>query len=178
MRRSLFAFLVLSAVALVSCRPNPNRIIIPAPLMKVETFSFEIRFVLQGELVPESLEAELNMVDILGRFTGGPEIYTATIAPGSPLQKNNQLKVQAERVDGGMAVAVRNFMYVPPGLASAREIKKSSDLIRGPLGHSKLGDWLLENDVARFAIQDVAQRELYSVGQYGGNLIDAELIGD
>ena len=30
--------------------------------------------------------------------------------------------------------------------------------------------------LVRFAIQDVGQRELYSVGQYGGNLIDAERV--
>jgi hypothetical protein len=34
---------------------------------------------------------------------------------------------------------------------------------------------LLANDVARFIVQDVGKRDLYSVGAFGGNLIDAEL---
>ena len=46
------------------------------------------------------------------------------------------------------------------------------------LAHSKIGDYLLENGEARFVIQDVGQRELYSVGQFGGILIDAELVGN
>jgi len=44
------------------------------------------------------------------------------------------------------------------------------------LAHGRIGDYLLENGVARFIIQDVAQRDLYSVGAFGGNIIDAELV--
>jgi hypothetical protein len=36
---------------------------------------------------------------------------------------------------------------------------------------------LFENDVARFVVQDAPQRDLHSVGQFGGEIIDAELIG-
>ncbi|HSH11363.1 MAG TPA: hypothetical protein VLA10_06215, partial [Ilumatobacter sp.] len=46
-----------------------------------------------------------------------------------------------------------------------------------PLAHGKVGDYLLENDVAHFIVQDVGQRDMYSVGAFGGNLIDAELVG-
>ncbi len=64
-----------------------------------------------------------------------------------------------------------------PDLAAAREITDSGDLISGPLAHGKIGDYLLENGVARFIIQDVGIRDLFSVGCFGGNLIDAELVG-
>jgi hypothetical protein len=59
----------------------------------------------------------------------------------------------------------------------ARRITDPADLITGPLADGRVGDYLLANDVARFIIQDAPQRDLYSVGTYGGNLIDAELIG-
>jgi hypothetical protein len=61
--------------------------------------------------------------------------------------------------------------------AVARRITDPADLITGPLADSRIGDYLLANEVARFIIQDAPQRDLYSVGTYGGNLIDAELIG-
>ncbi len=61
--------------------------------------------------------------------------------------------------------------------AVARRITDPADLITGPLADGRVGDYLLANDVARFIIQDAPQRDLYSVGTYGGNLIDAELIG-
>jgi len=60
---------------------------------------------------------------------------------------------------------------------AARRISESADLITGPLAHSQIGDWLIRNCTARFIIQDAPQRDLYSVGAFGGNLIDLELIG-
>ena len=59
----------------------------------------------------------------------------------------------------------------------ARRITDPADLITGPLADGRIGDYLLANDVARFIIQDAPQRDLYSVGAFGGNIIDAELIG-
>lgn len=61
--------------------------------------------------------------------------------------------------------------------AVARRITDAADLITGPLADGRVGDYLLANDVARFIIQDAPQRDLYSVGAFGGNIIDAELIG-
>lgn len=58
----------------------------------------------------------------------------------------------------------------------AFQITDASDLLRGPLAHGRVGDYMLANSVARFVIQAPAQRDLYSVGQYGGNIIDAELV--
>ncbi|MCI0635371.1 MAG: carboxypeptidase-like regulatory domain-containing protein, partial [Actinobacteria bacterium] len=59
----------------------------------------------------------------------------------------------------------------------ARRIQVAGDLVGGPLGQGQSGDWLLENCSARFVIQDAGKRDLHSIGQYGGNVIDAELVG-
>jgi len=66
----------------------------------------------------------------------------------------------------------------PTPLSGARAflITDPGDLLRGPLAHGRVGDYMLANPLARFVIQDVAQRDLYSVGQFGGNIIDAELV--
>ncbi len=155
-----------------------HKILITEPARVVEDFSFRIEFHVLGPIQPGSLDVELNHVSILDRVSGGPEHFTAVIEPGAPLRDHNLLKVVATRASGhGKLVAALPFKYLPPGKARAHRIDDPDDLIRGPLGHSKLGDWMLENGTARFAIQDAAQRELYSVGQYGGNLIDAELVG-
>jgi hypothetical protein len=59
----------------------------------------------------------------------------------------------------------------------ARRITDPADLITGPLADGQVGDYLLANDVVRFIIQDAPKRDMYSVGCFGGNIIDAELIG-
>jgi len=63
------------------------------------------------------------------------------------------------------------------GLAVARQISDSADLITGPLAHGRIGDYLLDNGLVRFIVQDIAQRDMYSVGCFGGNIIDAEVVG-
>jgi hypothetical protein len=179
--RARLSLLLVPVASLLLGAPcgNSHKILISSPDPVVDTFSFVVEFHVMGAIDPASLEVEINQVSILDRVTGGPEVFTATIDPGAPLRDNNLLQVSADRADPthGKIVATRAFKYLPPGKAHARRIEDAADLIRGPLGHSKLGDYLLENGSARFAIQDVGQRELYSVGQYGGNLIDAEIVG-
>ncbi len=63
------------------------------------------------------------------------------------------------------------------GFASAHEITNPAELITGPLADGRLGDTMLENDVARFIIQKPNVRDMYSVGGFGGNIIDVELVG-
>jgi hypothetical protein len=85
--------------------------------------------------------------------------------------------VRAGNVTGGTeeeAEAAIARSAPPPG-ARARRIAQRRDRIEGPLAHGRSGDYLLENEVARFIIQDAPQRDMWSVGQFGGNLIDAEL---
>jgi hypothetical protein len=154
------------------------RISVTAPSAKtVEVWSFPVEFALGPGLDPTSLEVTLNGVPIRDRFHGGPTLFRATIDPGPPLRDNNRLKVRAGRSRGaGSATRTVTFRYRPSGKARAARIEREDQRIVGPLAHSRVGDWLLGNGHARFVVQDVAQRELYSVGQYGGNLIDAELV--
>lgn len=57
--------------------------------------------------------------------------------------------------------------------ASARQITSSAELIGGPLAMGKIGDYLLENDKARFIVRDTG-REFSFLLTYGGHLIDAD----
>ena len=61
--------------------------------------------------------------------------------------------------------------------ATAREITDPADLMTGPLAHGQVGDYLLENNTARFIIQAAPRRDFSGIAQFGGNLIDAELWG-
>ena len=63
------------------------------------------------------------------------------------------------------------------GFATAHEIVNAAELITGPLADGRLGDTMMANDLARFVIQKAGVRDMYSVGGFGGNLIDAELVG-
>lgn len=63
------------------------------------------------------------------------------------------------------------------GFATAHEIVNAAELITGPLADGQLGDTMMANEVARFIIQKPGVRDMYSVGGFGGNIIDAELVG-
>ena len=104
----------------------------------------------------------------------GGGLYRAEV--DGQLVPDNLLDVSALRASDGQPIgASQAFAYQPA--VRARQITDESDLITGPLAHSRVGDWLLTNCTARFIIQDAPQRDLYSVGAFGGNLIDMELIG-
>ncbi|MCH8850697.1 MAG: hypothetical protein IIC89_07720, partial [Chloroflexi bacterium] len=62
-----------------------------------------------------------------------------------------------------------------PVNAEARVIALADDLIAGPLSRGVLGDYYLANDEIQVVIQ-APQRNLLNVGQYGGQIIDADLI--
>ncbi len=142
------------------------------------TFDFVIR--IGPDADASTLTATLNGAAVplvAGPITfDGYQDFTASYAPGAPLRDRNVLDVGVVSFGGFHDRARRTIDWLPPK-ARARRIANAADLISGPLGHSRVGDYLLENDVARFAIQDAPQRDLHSVGQYGGDLIDAELVG-
>jgi hypothetical protein len=170
----------LALLALVSLGPvcpgsKPFDAISPANGAVIASFSFPITIDLGAAANPGTLTAELNGAPVA--LAGGPDVWTATLDPGPPLQDANVLEVSVG-LNGSAAMAHRTigFSYLPPK-ASLKQISNASELITGPLGHSRIGDWLLSNSVARFVVQDVGQRDLHSVGQFGGNLIDAELVG-
>jgi hypothetical protein len=175
LRRWLPALAALLPLAMGgTCGPSVIVSISPADGAVIATPSFPVEVVLGTGAVPGTLEVTLNGVAL--PLAGGPTSFSATLNPGAPLQDDNLLVVQVKATNGTGRTSKVDFVYDPPK-ARARQITSSAELIGGPLGHSRLGDWLLENDVARFAIQDAPQRDLHSVGQFGGNLIDAELVG-
>ncbi len=59
--------------------------------------------------------------------------------------------------------------------STASLIIDPNDLIGGLLARGRVGDYLLENEKARFIIQKPGRNFSSGVGQYGGNLIDADL---
>jgi len=165
-RRNLLAALFVLVVCQMAfrCPVHAPSIEIHSPSHWVDGFEFPVEIELIGQFEPGSLEVSLNHESILDRLSGGP-LYSGVIEPGSPLRDFNLLLVRArEAADGRLITRAQFFAYLPPGKARARRIWRSRDLIRGPLAHSKIGDYLLENGEARFVIQDVGQRELYSVG--------------
>ncbi|MBX3027901.1 hypothetical protein KF840_23655 [bacterium] len=150
----------------------------PANGSTITTVAFTIRAAIDppdAEVV--SVGADLNGTAIaLSAGTAAGE-YVTEIGPDDALQEDNILTVTA--IPAGSTAAVSNtvgFRYLPPQ-AVARRITDAADLITGPLADGRIGDWLLANGVARFIIQDAPQRNLYSVGAFGGNIIDAELVG-
>ena len=152
-------------------------IVSPAEGVDVTTPSFTVQiFVNPGAFDVSTLTVTLNGVALA--VAGGPPTYTASVNPGSPLRDQNVLEVRVRALNGTGAVLTRSFNYLPPK-ARLRRITSlaDADLPSGPLAQRRVGDYLLENDVARFVVQDVAQRDLHSIGAFGGNLIDAELVG-
>ena len=59
-------------------------------------------------------------------------------------------------------------------IASAREITSSAELIGGPLAMGRVGDYLIENDKARFIVRDLG-RDFSFMLTYGGHLVDADI---
>ncbi len=130
-----------------------------------------------GGLDTSTLAATLNGDPLT--LTQQPNgLFTTTVDPGPPLLDENTLVVSAEQINNGQVkTKTQNFDYLPRK-SRARQISDPDDCIEGPLAHCRVGDWLLENTAARFVIQDAPKRDLHSVGAFGGNVIDAELVVD
>ena len=177
MLRSVLPLVVLALLLSGhSCPGTTTRIV--SPSKQVVTFAFEVEVVIEDPLLdPARLVATLND-EPLALVEGPASHFRALVSPGAPLRDRNVLRVRIPKREGkGEHSLSRHFHYLPPGKAVARRIDDAKDLIRGPLAHGRVGDWLLANGTARFVVQDVGQRDFHSIGQYGGNLIDAERIG-
>lgn len=145
----------------------------PADGAVIDSFTFAIEIDADATRVDiDSVTATLNGFDLPLAVVDG-QLQT-TVEPGPPLRDDNALVVRGESASGRVVEAVASFRYLPPK-ARARKITDAADLIHGPLAHGRVGDYLLENGVARFIVQDAPRRELANVGTFGGNLIDAEL---
>ncbi len=190
-RPALLALAVVVGFQLAaSCNPA-SEIVVLSPAGDVTTYSFTVQFEVTGsQLDASSVEATLNGEPMI--LSGGP-VYTAsidgggTIDAGFPLRDNNSLQIRAQKLNGtGGAVKNHKFVYGPPKarayvLASSDDPTTTefdeSNFITGPLAHNQAGDVMMDNPVARFAIQRANLRDLHSVGQFGGNIIDAALVG-
>jgi hypothetical protein len=62
-----------------------------------------------------------------------------------------------------------------PANPVAKAISTSQDLIEGPMSRGRTGDYLLANNNIQVVIQQ-PQRNLLNVGQFGGQIIDADLV--
>jgi len=162
------------------CLPGQSPWQFPANASTVDTFSFEALLVLD----PSGLDTSATQILLNGQpmaaVEGPPSTFTVAIEPGPPLRDENLLEARVPLLAGpggskGERVYRTHFAYLPPGKARAFRITDPADLLTGPLAHNRKGDYMLENDVARFVVQDANQRDLHSVGQFGGNIIDAEL---
>jgi len=170
----LLAFLLLAVSQLAIRCPDPATIEIVSPTGDVSQECLgEVRFQLEGTFKRGSLAVSLNGHPLTAEDLGGG-LHAAPV--DGHLLPDNVLEVSALRApDAQPVLETLSFHYQPR--VRARRIDDESDLITGPLAHSRIGDWLLTNCEARFIIQDAPQRDMYSVGAFGGNLIDLELIG-
>src|SRR5262245_57776949 len=192
--RQALALILLSLPAMLAtfeCQPT-DRVDFTGPLVPVTTASFQISFVLVGDFTGATPLAFLNNQPLV--VSGGPTDFTASptgtplVNPGPPLQDHNLLIVKAPRSDGSFLIAAHTFDYASPVRARVFKISDLDDCpVSGPLAHVRLGDYCLQNSIARFVVQDVTApavptdptpRDLYSVGAFGGNLIDAVLVSD
>lgn len=84
------------------------------------------------------------------------------------------LGVHGERDDQLITV---EYGAGPSGTTSLlKEVTNAAtECVKGPLSRCRVGDYLLANDRIRVVVQDV-QRNLFGVGQYGGQIIDADLV--
>jgi len=175
-RHLLLGLLAVLPLQLAStCQPSDDIVIQSPASSLVSNFTFQVQFELVGAFVPGSLEASLNFTPL--SVSGGP-VYTATVNAGPPLQDHNVLLLRARRQsDNKFVTRGLAFDYLPPK-ARAFVISDASVLPHGPLAHAKLGDYMLENSDVRIVVQDANQRDLYSVGAFGGNIIDAVRVAD
>ena len=169
MAQSLLRLVPLAALlALASaCPENKPRVVSPAHVVRDFSFTIEV-LIPTGATFDPSSDVTLNGVAV--PVSGGPSLFSAPVTPGFPLEDHNRIEVRA--VVGTKLRTTQHVFQHFPDKARVHRIDDPDDLIAGPLAHGRVGDWLIENSVARFIVQDVAQRDLYSVGGFGGNLID------
>ncbi len=62
------------------------------------------------------------------------------------------------------------------GTASAAQITDTADCVDGPLSRCAVSDYLMSNAKIRVVIQDIERNYLGGIGQFGGQIIDADLV--
>ncbi len=173
MAQSLLRLLPFAALlALASaCPENKPRVLSPAHVVREFSFTIEVEIPSGATFDPAS---DVTLNGVVVPVSGGPSLFSASVNPGFPLQDHNRLEASA--LFGTKLRTTQHVFQYFPAKAHVRRIDDPEDLIAGPLAHGRVGDWLIGNSLARFIVQDVAKRDLYSVGGFGGNLIDLELV--
>ena len=83
--------------------------------------------------------------------------------------------VATERTAVDDLVVVEYGQGASGGTALVKEITNAAaDCVQGPLSRCRAGDYLLENSRVRIVVQSV-QRNLFGIGGFGGQIIDADL---
>ncbi len=174
------SILILASTQLAYQCPTPPT---PPPVTSIELvepsvanvdFCLEaVTFRIDGPIRGMSVEATLNDESLEVEPVGPGLLFRASVI--GRLAADNLLEVRAARYRDGAPIAA-SFSFTHQPVLQAYRIDDEADLIRGPLAHGRVGDWMLRNCTARFIIQDAPQRDLYSVGGFGGNLIDLELL--
>ena len=59
--------------------------------------------------------------------------------------------------------------------ALVKQITDTADCVGGPMSRCRADDFLLANDRIRVVVQDI-QRNLFGIGQFGGQIIDGDLV--
>jgi hypothetical protein len=168
------ALVVLAGVG-ARCPSQPIiRILTPVDGASAEACSVLVQVHIKGTADPDTLVVELNGDPLSNLEPLSSTLYQTEVRAADLLAGANLLVATVEAVSGGSNSDTVGFDFASDE-PRARQITDEADLIQGPLAHGRIGDWLLENCTARFVIQDGGQRDLHSVGQYGGNVIDAEL---
>lgn len=61
------------------------------------------------------------------------------------------------------------------GPAALKQVANVLECVGGPMSRCKVGDYLISNDKIRVVIQQL-ERNLFGIGQFGGQIIDADLV--
>jgi hypothetical protein len=72
-------------------------------------------------------------------------------------------------------VLVQHGTPASGGVALVKQITNPADCVGGRLSRCRVNDYLLANDRVRVVVQDI-QRNLFGIGQYGGQIIDGDLV--
>ena len=110
-----------------------------------------------------------------------PNAITATLAFDTPCAGATKgaglatclLRAHADG-DEGM-ILVEYGSNAAGGASLAKAITDTADCVAGPLSRCRVGDYLIKNDKIRVVVQGV-QRNLFGIGQFGGQIIDADLV--
>ncbi|UCE85978.1 MAG: carboxypeptidase regulatory-like domain-containing protein [Deltaproteobacteria bacterium] len=84
-------------------------------------------------------------------------------------------KYKAVSADGRDSDSIALLPYAVRGVASATEVRGDADTIGGLLARGRPGDLLLQNDHIRVIVQAPQRNFSGAVGQFGGQLIDADI---